>query len=157
MKKKLMALLMCATLSLQPVSIAQAEDLLSSGEMTIESPIELDDGIETGLDEEANESDSSKEPETPKEENETIPLETEESDTLENHQYEKNIVKASFTKNGVISETCKLCGSKKEDVTINKVSDIMLSNTKYEYNGSNRRPKVTLKDSTGEILSLIHI
>ncbi len=153
MKKKLMALLMCATLSLQPVSIAQAEDLLSSGEMTIESPIELDDGIETGLDEEANESDSSKEPETPKEENETIPLETEESDTLENHQYEKNIVKASFTKNGVISETCKLCGSKKEDVTINKVSDIMLSNTKYEYNGSNRRPKVTLKDSTGEILS----
>ena len=68
MKKKLMALLMCATLSLQPVSIAQAEDLLSSGEMTIESPIELDDGIETGLDEEANESDSSKEPETPKEE-----------------------------------------------------------------------------------------
>ena len=65
------------------------------------------------------------------------------------HEYEKTIEKASFGKEGSISEKCKVCGEEKEKTVIPAVSAIRLSETEFSYNGTNRQPKVTVTDSEG--------
>lgn len=69
------------------------------------------------------------------------------------HKFKGNIVKATFTKDGSISGVCELCGEKVENKVINCISSIELSQSKYVYNGTERRPEVTLKDSKGKTVS----
>ena len=65
------------------------------------------------------------------------------------HEYEKVTEKASFGKEGSISEKCKTCGEEKEKTIIPAVLPIRLSETEFSYNGTNRQPKVTVTDSKG--------
>ena len=69
------------------------------------------------------------------------------------HEYEKVTEKASFGKEGSISEKCKTCGEEKEKTVIPAVSSIQLSETEFRYNGTNRQPKVTVVDSKGNAVS----
>lgn len=73
---------------------------------------------------------------------------TEALEKLE-HDYEKIVEKASFGKEGSITEKCKACEEEKEKVVIPAVSSIQLSATEYSYNGTNRQPSVTVTDSQG--------
>ena len=68
------------------------------------------------------------------------------------HEYEKATEKASFGKEGSISEKCKVCGEEKEKTVIPAVSSIKLSETEYSYNGTNRQPKVTVADNKGNVV-----
>ena len=65
------------------------------------------------------------------------------------HEYKPSVTDATFTKNGTITTKCKTCGLKGETTTIAKVSDVTLSDVKYIYDGSVKRPTVTVKDSNG--------
>lgn len=65
------------------------------------------------------------------------------------HEYEKVTEKASFGREGSISEKCKTCGEEKEKTVIPAVLPIRLSDTEFRYNGTNCQPKVTVTDSKG--------
>ena len=68
------------------------------------------------------------------------------------HNYEGVIRKATFTKDGAVSGVCKDCGNEIKEEVIPQVSQVELSNTEYTYNGTNRQPKVVLKDRNGKEL-----
>ena len=68
------------------------------------------------------------------------------------HTYEGNVTKATFKKDGAVSGVCKDCGDKIQREVIPQVTKIELSHTEYTYNGTNRQPKVVLKDRNGKEL-----
>lgn len=61
--------------------------------------------------------------------------------------------KATMSKAGVITTTCKSCGKKLSTSRISKVSTIKLNAASYVYNGKVRTPAVTVKDAAGNILT----
>ena len=61
--------------------------------------------------------------------------------------------KATMSKAGVITTTCKSCGKKLSTSRISKVSTIKLNTASYVYNGKVRTPAVTVKDAAGNILT----
>ena len=61
--------------------------------------------------------------------------------------------KATMSKAGVITTTCKSCGKKLSTSKISKVSTIKLNAASYVYNGKVRTPAVTVKDAAGNILT----
>ena len=61
-------------------------------------------------------------------------------------------VKATTSKNGSITKTCIVCG-KETKTTIYYPKTITLSSTKYTYSGSEKKPKVSVKDSKGKTVS----
>ncbi len=58
---------------------------------------------------------------------------------------------ATLSKNGKVTEKCKYCGHTKS-TTVYYPKSIRLSATSYTYNGKNRTPSVTVKDSKGRTL-----
>ena len=61
--------------------------------------------------------------------------------------------KATFTENGTITKTCKICGTVISTSEIPKVSDVSQSFTKFTYNGNRKAPVMTIKDSKGAVLA----
>ena len=60
--------------------------------------------------------------------------------------------KATTTENGGIFAICTECGDTKAIKTFYAATSITLSKTSYVYDGKNKTPKVTVKDSKGNIL-----
>ena len=71
-----------------------------------------------------------------------------------NHTYSSTTTtkKATTTANGRIFTKCTVCGSTKTLKTIYAATSITLSKTKYIYDGKNKTPAVTIKDSKGKKL-----
>ncbi len=67
------------------------------------------------------------------------------------HNESVKITSATIGKAGEKVLTCKNCGEKRK-TTINAIDSIVLSQTKYTYNGKTQTPNVTIKDSAGNIL-----
>lgn len=69
------------------------------------------------------------------------------------HVFKANVTDlASVNKDGTISTECIHCGLKSTK-SIPAITSIKLSTTKYVYNGKACRPAVTVKDSTGAVIS----
>lgn len=60
--------------------------------------------------------------------------------------------KATISKDGVITTTCKSCGKKLSTSKISKASTVRLNVTSCVYNGKVRTPSVIVKDSKGKAL-----
>ena len=67
------------------------------------------------------------------------------------HKFKKTVTPATLTKNGSIVETCSVCGEKTTKI-IYYPKTIKLSETSYAYNGSIKKPTLTVKDSKGKNL-----
>lgn len=65
------------------------------------------------------------------------------------HTYEEALVKATATADGKSSSKCSVCGAESGSKTIYKASGIKISATAYVYDGSEKKPSVTVKDSKG--------
>ena len=63
-----------------------------------------------------------------------------------------NIEKASFEKDGSLTMSCSACDAE-ENVKIYAVSDAQLSETAYTYDGTEKEPLVTVRDSDGNQLA----
>ena len=60
---------------------------------------------------------------------------------------------ATLTKNGKAENKCSVCGHVKSTTTINYAKTFTLSATSYTYNGGVKKPRVTVKDSSGKVIS----
>lgn len=68
------------------------------------------------------------------------------------HQYAVTNIKTAHAKgDGKITETCSICGGQKVTV-IKKPASVELSRTSYTYDGSAKKPKVTVYDSEDNII-----
>lgn len=67
------------------------------------------------------------------------------------HTYKTTVTKATLTTDGKITKVCSICGEKKTQ-TIAKIKSVTLSSTAYTYNGKNKTPTVTVKDTKGKKL-----
>lgn len=72
-------------------------------------------------------------------------------DGSKKHSFTTVLKKATFEKAGSKVSTCE-CGETKTE-TYPAVTSATLSTEKYVYNGKNRTPKVTVKDSEGNVLT----
>lgn len=71
------------------------------------------------------------------------------------HSYSSKWVidtKSSLSAAGKKSHHCSACNAKSEVTTIPKISSAVLSKTQYVYNGEDKKPSVTVKDSKGKTL-----
>lgn len=68
------------------------------------------------------------------------------------HTYVTSITRAAVGKNGSIVKKCSVCGETAGSTAIYAPKTITLSKTKYVYNGTARKPSVTVKDSRGKKL-----
>lgn len=68
------------------------------------------------------------------------------------HSYKTTTTKATFTRNGKTETKCTVCGFVSKTTTIYYPKTITLSTTAYTYNGKNKTPSVTVKDSKGNTL-----
>ncbi len=62
--------------------------------------------------------------------------------------------KAGFDTDGVLLKKCRDCGVITSRMSIPKVSNVSLLQTVFTYDGKAKTPKVTVKDSTGQVLPL---
>lgn len=170
MKKKIMGILLCTMMTVQTVSPVLAEDLLSAGaaevqeEYSIEAPVEetseesenleLGDGVQpVGVLSQQEETSD-----IPVVEKEALPVgqyvdwDAAMSQGTEHagHDIHVEITKASFTNDGVIVKVCDTCGQTVENIPIQKISNVSLSQNRYIYNGTVRKPSVVLMDSEGK-------
>ena len=70
----------------------------------------------------------------------------------ENHSFDTVITKATTSKAGSISEVCKDCDLVNASTPIAKIASVELSETSYVYDGSAKKPSVTVKDEDGKTL-----
>jgi hypothetical protein len=68
------------------------------------------------------------------------------------HTYVTEITKASPTKTGKLEEYCKDCGTYREREEIASPKTVQLSSTSYTYDGTEKKPTVTVKDAEGEVI-----
>lgn len=69
------------------------------------------------------------------------------------HIYKKVTTKATVSQNGSIVKKCRICGMIASSETIYSPSDISLSETEYVYDGTAKKPSVTVKDSNGNTIA----
>ncbi len=69
------------------------------------------------------------------------------------HAYKTTVTKATTSKNGSITEKCASCGIVKSSKTIPCVKSATLRTVSYTYNGKAKKPSVTIKDSSGKVVS----
>lgn len=65
------------------------------------------------------------------------------------HSYTETITKATLTADGHIDQTCEVCGDTITTVIYHPAT-FKLSTTSYTYNGSAKKPTVTVTDANGE-------
>ena len=68
------------------------------------------------------------------------------------HSYKSSVKKATLSKNGQLTKTCKICKQKVTSV-IRYPKTFKLSGYAYLYNGKVKKPTVTVKDSAGKTIS----
>ena len=68
------------------------------------------------------------------------------------HLFKEVVTKATMTKDGKIVPTCS-CGETKEATVIPKASNVTISASSFVYNGSVRKPALSVKSESGEISS----
>ncbi len=68
------------------------------------------------------------------------------------HKYTTVETKATLSQSGKIVEKCTGCGDVSKSTTIYRPTSFKLSTTEYTYNKTERKPKVTVKDSKGNTL-----
>ncbi len=73
---------------------------------------------------------------------------------LHDHNFKSGIVKASLSSNGMSYKACTVCGEidPASIKIINQIKSLSLSTTSYTYNGKEKKPSVTVKDSAGKAL-----
>ncbi len=69
------------------------------------------------------------------------------------HTYVTTTTKATISKNGKIVKKCTVCGDIASDKAIYYPKTIKLSSTSYTYNGSAKKPTVTVKGYNGKTIS----
>lgn len=69
------------------------------------------------------------------------------------HDTKSELIKATTTKDGIITERCQICGNAVAKRTISKASAMKLSYTTYTYAGAVKTPAVTVKDAKGRVLT----
>lgn len=69
------------------------------------------------------------------------------------HTLKSTVTKATASKDGKIVYKCTVCKETTKTTKIYKASDIKLSSTTVTYNGKERTPKVTVKNSAGTTLT----
>ena len=69
------------------------------------------------------------------------------------HTYKTTTTKATLTKNGGVVKKCTVCGKVASSTVIKYPKTFKLSATSYTYNGTVRKPTVTVKDSSGKTIS----
>ena len=69
------------------------------------------------------------------------------------HTYKTTVIKATTAKNGSITEKCTACGDMKSNKEISSVKSVTLESSSYTYNGKAKKPAVTVKDSSGKVIS----
>lgn len=72
--------------------------------------------------------------------------------TCDHSNIKKTIEKASMGKAGNVTKKCDLCGAVIGKETIPAPKTASLSKTSYTYNGKNRKPSVTVRDTKGNTL-----
>lgn len=72
----------------------------------------------------------------------------------ENHEHTKttSVKKATLSKNGAKTVTCRECKKTLNKTTIYKIATVKLKKTSYTYSGKAIKPAVTAKDSKGKTL-----
>ncbi|MBQ6164640.1 MAG: hypothetical protein IJK23_09215 [Clostridia bacterium] len=70
------------------------------------------------------------------------------------HEWDNGTVtqKATFTEDGVKTFTCGICSETRTE-SIPKIDSVTLSDPSFSYNGYVQKPTVTVKDSTGKVLT----
>ena len=69
------------------------------------------------------------------------------------HTYKNVVTKATLSKDGNIAKKCSVCGKVASKTTIKYAKTFTLSSTSYTYNGYEKKPAVTVKDSSGKTIS----
>lgn len=69
------------------------------------------------------------------------------------HVYKDVVTKATLTKDGSIVKKCEGCGEVQETKVIYAPKTITLKQTQFTYNGTNRKPSVSVVDSQGKAIS----
>ncbi len=69
------------------------------------------------------------------------------------HKNKTAVEKATVSKNGKAVISCAVCGKVSKTAVIYKASSVKLAKTAYTYNGKAQKPKVTVKDGKGKILT----
>ena len=72
--------------------------------------------------------------------------------SLNTHTYKNVITKATLSKGGKIENKCSVCGNVKSSTAIRYVKTVALATTSYTYDGTVKKPAVTVKDSSGKAL-----
>ncbi len=72
--------------------------------------------------------------------------------TCDHSNIKKTIEKASMGKAGNVTKKCDLCGAVIGKETIPAPKTVSLSKTSFTYNGKNRKPSVTVRDTKGNTL-----
>lgn len=66
------------------------------------------------------------------------------------HSYDEVTVAATTDKDGSKTGTCTMCHEQVVNKTIKKIKSVSLNTTTYTYNGSSKKPGITVKDSKGK-------
>ncbi len=67
------------------------------------------------------------------------------------HSWKDSVTPATTSKNGKLVSACTVCGAAKK-TTIPKIKTVKLSETEYVYDGTAKKPTVTIKDADNEKL-----
>ena len=74
-------------------------------------------------------------------------------ESLTKPEYKEVVKAATLEKDGSIDDTCVNCGDVRKSTPIAKIASIDLDKTSFTENGQAQKPSVTVKDSTGAVIS----
>jgi uncharacterized repeat protein (TIGR02543 family) len=69
------------------------------------------------------------------------------------HTYADKVTKATTKAAGKVESVCSVCGDVESTTAIAKIGTVTLSASTYTYNGSAKKPTVTVKDSDGNTIA----
>ena len=82
-----------------------------------------------------------------------IEVKEESSVCMHNQSVSETVKKATLSSNGKIETVCDICGETVEETTIYSPKTFQLSASSYTYDGTAKKPKVTVKDSAGTTIA----
>ena len=80
-------------------------------------------------------------------------IKSQETVAKKEHKFETITTKATTTENGSVIRKCSVCGETEHVTTIYSPKTVKLAKTSYTYDGKAKKPKVTVKDSSGNTIS----
>lgn len=76
-----------------------------------------------------------------------------EENTDCSHVFRKTIIPATIDEDGSIVEECRKCGYEKSNTVIPAVDTVILSKTRFLYNGREQEPQITVENNEGGTLA----